>query len=703
MPGALFLLLAFLPSIAGARIMINEIFYHAPNDIEDLEYIELHNSGDQAVDLGGWTLSKGIQFEFAAGTRIEAHGFLVLCRNADRFKEYYDAPIAGVFNQPLSHKGARIRLSDASGRVVDSVKYQDSPPWPAGPDGWSGSLERISPDAGGEEASNWVSSPLSEDRDKPAGTPGRANAGFSAHLPPVISKVKSTPESPSPGQPLAVEADLRDGSGVSAVNLLYRVAGPGFEGPETTLAMNTIPAGRYSAVIPGQGADQLIRFRVQAIGVDGAQRFFPAENEPRPALSSYVHGPIEPADIPFGWIINTTKSDAEAARLSSGPVVSAGGASPSGPAPKVPVSNRSAFVFFDPATREVALFDFVRVAPRQEGVKVHFQKDRPLHKMTTINLIFKGEAPMLVEPLAYELYRRAGLPAEQSYHVRLWLNGRPLGYHLLVEQPNRAFLRRNHIQDDGNLYKKLWREPGIVARHKKKTHVHEGHDDIIGLIVALQKTAGDEQWELIRKNFDVEEVAGYFAVNTVLSDWDGFFNNYVTYHDINGTGKWTMYPWDQDETWGAVGRREWGQVFYTMPITFGMKGDVPPEQKPGAGQERGAGFGHSAEWWREPGYFSGPLLANQRFRARFLARTKKILETIYTEKVFFPVIAAMGERLKPEAKLRAELSQSDPDRAAADLEENLQSLREHLTKRREFLLAEDEIKNVGRSSRTPPE
>src|SRR5437762_5806420 len=49
----LLLPLAMLSGAANARVVINEVFYHAPDDIEDLEYIELHNSSDQPVDLSG--------------------------------------------------------------------------------------------------------------------------------------------------------------------------------------------------------------------------------------------------------------------------------------------------------------------------------------------------------------------------------------------------------------------------------------------------------------------------------------------------------------------------------------------------------------------------------------------------------------------------------------------------------------------------
>ncbi len=88
MKALLLLLLLALPATASARVVINEIFYHAPNDIEDLEYVELYNSDTQPVDLSGWAFSKGIKLRFPPGTRIGAKGFLVFCRSSDRFKEF---------------------------------------------------------------------------------------------------------------------------------------------------------------------------------------------------------------------------------------------------------------------------------------------------------------------------------------------------------------------------------------------------------------------------------------------------------------------------------------------------------------------------------------------------------------------------------------------------------------------------------------
>lgn len=973
------LLLAALPLSARARVVINEVFYHGPNDLEDLQWVELHNSGAQGVDLTGWRLTKGVKFRFPAGTRIEPKGFLVLAQNGDRFKQYYDAPLAGLFSGRLGKSGDQVELVDRSGKEADAVRYADSGPWPAGADGYSGSLERICPEAPGDVPENWTSSPLSPDRTKPGGTPGQPNAGYVAELPPVISGVKWTPEILAPGQPLAVEAEVRHAGPVNEVSLLHRTAAPGKEGEEVSVPMTKRMDGRYEAVVPAQAADQLIRFRIRATAESGVQRLYPAATGPRPALSAYVRGSVQPGKIPMAWIVDTTEAEAKAgkerARTSGvrgfGPQFFLGGVEmgppgegPDGPPPQErardearkrlerglnlsrawfeltvrhvddpgtvaklstafaaemaerrkatedilespqieqkleglprvvekfqgsllaavkpllsepqaqalaqtlqkslqpapprpgllfdnpaavvrdwvkledswfaltarnldparyaalrrffqqldqervgletevaaltdppeglrdlreraealsdklatglkpllsaaqqqqldeaqrgpeapvpmvairtevgirgpggpeaggeargetfpprggfggerrmfkfgpgdargpsapPASGKSAFVYFDPGTGKWELFDFVDVVARANGQKIHFHKDRPFREMNTINLIYEGDDAVLVEPLAYEVFRRAGVPTPTSYQVRLQIDGQPAGYQLLIEQPNRSFLRRNRIRDDGNLYKILWYEQGVVGQHEKKTRVHSSHEDIVQLIDALEKTSGAEQWEVIRKNFEVEEVANYFAVSIAISNWDGFFNNYFTYHNLNGTGRWTMFPWDEDQTWGIamMMRGPESEVFYNMPITFGMNGDAPPGQAPGSAPRGFFGFGGGgAPWWRQPGWFSGPLLANPQFRAVFLAQLNRLLDTVYTEDVFGPILDAIGERLRPEVRTRAQLIGEDPDRAAQDFDRRLDRLREHLQKRRAFLLADKEV------------
>jgi hypothetical protein len=42
----------------------------------------------------------------------------------------------------------------------------------------------------------------------------------------------------------------------------------------------------------------------------------------------------------------------------------------------------------------------------------------------------------------------------------------------LIEQPNKAFLRRNKLRDDGNLYKANWTGQGLVGQNEKRTNLH---------------------------------------------------------------------------------------------------------------------------------------------------------------------------------------------------------------------------------------
>jgi len=114
---------------ARADVVINEIFFHAPDDLDNVQFIELHNTGAEAVDLAGWKLAKGIKFTFPAKASIEAGGYLVVCKNLQEFKTYYKFDAAGEFAGSLSHSSDQVELVDAGGKKIDGVKYKTRAPW----------------------------------------------------------------------------------------------------------------------------------------------------------------------------------------------------------------------------------------------------------------------------------------------------------------------------------------------------------------------------------------------------------------------------------------------------------------------------------------------------------------------------------------------------------------------------------------------
>ena len=182
----------------------------------------------------------------------------------------------------------------------------------------------------------------------------------------------------------------------------------------------------------------------------------------------------------------------------------------------------------------------------------------------------------------------------------------------------------------------------------------------------------------------------------LISDWDGFFNNYYLYHDLHGTGKWTFYPWDEDKTWGEYDG--WNnRPLMDMPLSYGSEGDRPPGSKPGDPAPRGIDGG---SWWRPGGYISRPALSNPHFRKLFLARVKDLLNTEFKEDRLFPYLDAMKERLTDEVRLRAEAQHENPDRAQQRFESDFASLKEFVTKRRQWLLDQDEIRDAGSFDRS---
>jgi len=172
------------------NIVINEIMYHpfypykndhvpGTNGFEKPEdqgeYIEIYNRGDAAVNLGGWTFSRGVEFEFAPGTMIEPGAYLVVARDPDFVRTQYGLPAAQVFGPwynvryddqdqavfdtaVLADGGERVELSDPIGNPVDSVRYYDNGRWSQWADTRGSSLERIDPHQKSNRAGNWDAS-----------------------------------------------------------------------------------------------------------------------------------------------------------------------------------------------------------------------------------------------------------------------------------------------------------------------------------------------------------------------------------------------------------------------------------------------------------------------------------------------------------------------------------------------------------------
>ncbi len=684
-------------------VVINELMYHPPDDRDDLQWIELHNPGEQPVDLGGWTL-RGVRHTFPAGTGIPPGGYLVLARDAGAFRIRYgrDIPVGGEFQGRLKHGGERIELLDASKRRVDTVEYDDREPWPLSPDGLGASLERITASGAGDDPRNWAPSPLPPER-VAAGTPGRANASAAANPPPVIEAPGVVGTEPNRSMPVRVR--VRDSDGVATVRLRYRVLSAsdagnrarnpvGWESITMPLRQGDALDGLYEAEIPPQPEGHLVRWRIEATDATGVSRTLPHPDDARPSWSYYVGPNTNTAQVPVAAILEFGPPEAPGSSIRT----MHGRPGRNSRAQAEPSRGDSALILMRPGVSHVELFDHIRVTPRNGGWKVRLHKDRLLDEMSTVNVIFEGVPRfVLAEHLAYELYRAAGVPAPLSGHWRILHNGVTRGYHLFVEQPNSAFLRRNGRDDEGDLFKLLWYGGDVVGQHEKKNNPESGHAGLVSIIDALNQTSGAEQWSLIEKHFNVPIFASYYAVNMCIQNWDGFFNNYFLYRPPGEDGRWEIFPWDEDKTWGYHDGVSPSMDWYSMPLTMGMAGDRPPRSI-SAFFNRGP-FGGTA-WWRPPGWFSGPLLANPEFRRRFLERTRELCETAFTPEAMEPAFARLERQLVEEVRHRAAVNGASESAAVDQFRKEMESFRRQVVERRRFVLREL-AKRRGRASGPP--
>lgn len=126
-----------------SEINYNSIFYHDSGD-----WMELVNSGSNAVDLSGWKVrdaNDDNQYLIPSGTILEPDEHLVLASTLEQYFTYYP-PITNILGDigfNISGQGDAIRIYNADGILQYAVYYHDDEPWPYDADGEGYTLELL--------------------------------------------------------------------------------------------------------------------------------------------------------------------------------------------------------------------------------------------------------------------------------------------------------------------------------------------------------------------------------------------------------------------------------------------------------------------------------------------------------------------------------------------------------------------------------
>ena len=149
----------------GAGIVISEIMYNSPG-LTDIEYFEVYNDSDAAIDVNGWTVldSNDEHLKIPLVGVIAPRDVLVVAGDLTLFNLRYPGvtnvnPNAFEPNWKLANEGDSVRVFNAIDQLVDLVAYDEIPPWPFEADGSGPSLELIDPALDNNLPTSWQAGP----------------------------------------------------------------------------------------------------------------------------------------------------------------------------------------------------------------------------------------------------------------------------------------------------------------------------------------------------------------------------------------------------------------------------------------------------------------------------------------------------------------------------------------------------------------
>ena len=168
------------------------------------------------------------------------------------------------------------------------------------------------------------------------------------------------------------------------------------------------------------------------------------------------------------------------------------------------------------------------------------QRFHGLNKVSLNNSLH--DPSYLNEPLCTGLFHSLGVPVGRVSHARVWLNGRYLGFYILVEGMTKDFLKLNFKSSDGNLYEANAED--IDEELEQINGTERGQGDLKALLKATREADANQRWEHLHRLLDVERFISMMAGDVLMSHWDGYYNdanNYRLYHDT-ATGQMVMIP-----------------------------------------------------------------------------------------------------------------------------------------------------------------
>jgi spore coat protein H len=148
--------------------------------------------------------------------------------------------------------------------------------------------------------------------------------------------------------------------------------------------------------------------------------------------------------------------------------------------------------------------------------------------------------------VGYELWRRAGTPAQRTAYARVTFNGEYVGVYVVNESVTSDFLEKNFQDGTGNLYEGIFRVDVTdveIIDLDTNTDIND-RADLIALREVIDNTPDQQFVQEVSNLVDLDAFLSYWAIELLTYHWDGYAefpspfsnqccspNNYYAYHE----------------------------------------------------------------------------------------------------------------------------------------------------------------------------
>jgi len=573
---------------ADAKLVINEIHCSAKkeNGVEDFgeEWIEIYNSGAQEVQLQGWRLSAGVDYNFPSYV-VEPDAFFVIAADPEKFSlTYPDAPKPlGPWIGKLSNNGETIRLRDNKDAEIDQVDFANEGLWASrkrgpedrGHEGWvwnalhdgqGSSLELINWADKNNNGQNWGPSNVE------GGTPGGQNSIYDPRFFPLIDKVSHFPLIPNSDDSVLVKLKIANFRRFKELRseLFWRIDGKGEDFISTR--MGTDDGEVFYAEIPQQSSRSVIEFFFAVSGNGNESKQWPPSISGEGNACNYLYmvdDDYEHNDaVPNYYVVMTDEERAELEQIGRRSNQSDSNA-----------EMNCTFISFDGKGSRVRYLSSIRNrgASSRNGPPnnhlIKFRSDDPWNGQESIKFNCQYTHSQVAGSW---LYQWLGVEAADSIAVKLQINGQDLaesggprmfGYYARTESLDSKFVS-SHWPDDsqGNVYQvrddedngdegdlKYEGEEADSYRNtyfKKTNKSVDDWSDIISLTRALNSDEEPLYIERLSEIIDIDQWLHFLVVDSLIGNREGGLttgkgDDYALYRGVKDK-RFKLVPHDLD-------------------------------------------------------------------------------------------------------------------------------------------------------------